>query len=197
MKRIYILTVLVSLMTYVKAQESQTKLYLSGFEITLIPSDEFRIVRHDDFEVSRETVDGVLEIGILDQTGKVPKGSITLYAHKPESLRIHNCKLVMDKPLDVDSLDFIADSSVGELKVKAEYLSVNTGAGSNITVKGKTNFFNCESGAGANLDASALKAKAGNVDVRGAGTATVNIKKVKELYTEPGKSYYVNKATGR
>lgn len=175
-------TICMILCSAARAQEVYTKFFISGYKVTLIPSDKFSIKMSDaNVKFTKELEDGILNLRVIDQSGRVPKDEIVLYSKNIEYLYLHNCQLVMNEPMVVDTLNFYCGSTFGELKIVANSLLVNAGGGSNMRVYGKANTFNCEVGAGSSLEASELFAEEGTIDAMGYGQAKVNIKKILDL----------------
>lgn len=186
MKKLLLLPIIcLILCSTIRAQEVYTKFYLSGYKVTLILSDAFDIKMSDaNIQFTKEFKDGILNISVVDQTGRIPKDEIIIYAKDIEYLYLHNCQLVMSTPMVTDTMSFYCGSSQGELKVAANSLSVNVGGGSNLKVNGKASFFNCEVGAGSTLNASELVAEKGNVNAIGYSNAKVNIEEIINLKKE-------------
>lgn len=186
MKKLLLLpTICLILCSTIRAQEVYTKFKFSGYKITLIPSEAFDIKMSDaNIQYTKEIKDGILNISVVDQTGRVPKDEITLYAKSIEYMYLHNCQLVMNAPIVADTMNFYCGSSQGELKIVANSLTVNTGGGSNVKVNGKANFFKCEVGSGSTLNASELFAEEGKVNAIGYSNAKVNMKEILHLKKE-------------
>ncbi|MGE0078161.1 MAG: DUF2807 domain-containing protein [Bacteroidales bacterium] len=178
-------TICLILCSTISAQEVYTKFYFSGYRVKLITSEVFDIKMSDaNIQFTKEFKDGILSISVIDQTGRVPKDEIILYAKNIEYMYLHNCQLVMSEPIVADSMNFYCGSSHGELKIVANSLLVNVGGGSHVKLSGKTNIFNCEVGAGSSLEASELFAEEGNVDAIGYSMARINMKEVLHLKKE-------------
>lgn len=186
MKNLLLLPIIcLILCSTIRAQEVYTKFNFSGYRVTLIPSEVFDIKMSDaNIQFTKEFKDGILNISVVDQSGRVPKDEIILYAKNIEYLYLHNCQLVMSAPIVVDNMNFYCGSSQGELKIVANSLSVNLGGGSNVILIGKANVFNCEVGAGASLEASELFAEEGIVNAIGYSMARVNMKEILHLKKE-------------
>ena len=188
--------------TSLVAQESFSKISLSGFTVHLTQSDQFSIEANPDFEIEKTvkndalyipsysdslgfTVerieDEVLYIGVIDQTGRVPKSTISISVKELRYLSLHNSVLVMDSAITVDSLDVMAACSFGELKVNANYLTITTGAGAQFAATGSAEQLVCNVGGASSLSASKLIADQADIGVMGYSQLYVNAKKVRSL----------------
>lgn len=156
------------------AQEDLSKLSLSGFKVNLVPSHESSIKYHDNVEIKTTVKNGITEILVIDQRGKVPKSEITIYTDNLSYLDLHNCSLVMESVLKTDSLKFIANCSFGTLKINSDYFDINTGGGAQMKVEGKAKSMDCAVGAGSNLNADKLHVDNARVHAMGHSSLKLN-----------------------
>ncbi|MBF0575116.1 GIN domain-containing protein [Dysgonomonas sp. GY617] len=178
MRHLFIVGLFLASLLSTQAQDTFSKISLSGFRVNLIPSEIFSIQLEDSLGIEQEIEDGILEIRVLDQRGRVPKGSITIYTNKLDYLSLHNCQLVMDAPLENDSLTLITGSSFGALKIKSNYLSANIAAGSRFEIEGTTKYYDCAVGAGSALKSSNLLADKAAINAMGYSNVVLNAKEI-------------------
>jgi hypothetical protein len=167
--------------TSLVAQESFSKISLSGFMVYLTQSNRFCIEISTDIETERTVEDGKLYIGVVDQTGSIPKGSIYISIDKLSYLELHNSKLVMETSVTVDTLNVELISSFGTLNVNANSLSISVGAGSQFSVEGNTKQLTGEVGGASSLSASKLIADQADLAIAGHSYLYVNAKTVTSL----------------
>lgn len=184
MRNIFTLILIILSLIMAQAQSSFTQFSLSGFKINLIPSETPSIHLDDSVGIERVVEDGILEIRVLDQTGRVPKSEITIYTDKLNYLSLHNCQLEMTIPIIADSLTLVTASSFGTLKINSDYLSVNIGAGSNFKIEGETKFYDCAVGAGSTLQSKNLLAEKATVNAMGYSNLSFNAKEIIESKVE-------------
>lgn len=178
MKHIISLTLFLLSLCIIQAQDDFSKISLSGFKVNLIPSEKFSFEVKDSLEIETEVENDILEVIVIDQTGRVPKGEITVYYKSLTYLSLHNCQINIDVPMNSDSLELVTASSFGVFKINSDYFSVNIGAGSNLTIEGKTNLYDCAVGAGSTLQSSKLFAEKANINVMGYSNLSFNAKEV-------------------
>jgi len=169
-------------------QEVISRFDLSGFKVEVIPSETFsyQVFSPDSTNISKEIKEGTLHLQVLDQTGKVPKGHIKIYADNIESLYIHNCILQMESTAMYKKLTLDMAASSGELKVSSDSLFLSLAAGSSLKAEGRALYSELNVGAGSNLNASKFRVEKGDIDIRGHSSAAVNIKKIEKQYMENG-----------
>lgn len=184
MRNIFTLILIILSLIMAQAQSSFTQFSLSGFKVNLIPSETPSIHLDDSVGIERVVEDGILEIRVLDQTGRVPKSEITIYTDKLNYLSLHNCQLEMTSPIIADSLTLVTASSFGTLKINSDYLSVNIGAGSNFKIEGETKFYDCAVGAGSTLQSKNLLAEKATVNAMGYSNLSFNAKEIIESKVE-------------
>ncbi len=184
MRNIFTLILIILSLIMTQAQSSFTQLSLSGFKVNLIPSETPSIHLDDSVGIERVVEDGILEIRVLDQTGRVPKSEITIYTDKLNYLSLHNCQLEMTSLIIADSLTLVTASSFGTLKINSDYLSVNIGAGSNFKIEGETRFYDCAVGAGSTLQSKNLLAEKATVNAMGYSNLSFNAKEIIESKVE-------------
>jgi len=184
MRKLSFIFILLSMTTTsLIAQESFSKINLSGFAVNLTQADEFSIEVNSEREVKREVRSGVLHIMVLDQTGRVPFGTVTIGVKDLSYLSLHNSELIMDSAITVDELQVVINSAANAtLKVYANSLTVNVGAGARPSIEGTTKYLNASVGAGSHLNASRLIADQAEIHVMGHSSLTVNAKEIVSSY---------------
>jgi len=160
------------------AQESFSKISLSGFTVNLSQSDQFSIEIDPTYEVEKRVENGTLYIGVIDQTGSVPKSTISISVNELNYLELHNSKLVMDSAITVDFLDVSFSSCLGTLKINANDLSITAEAGAQISAEGSAKHLTCIVGAGSSLSASKLIAGQVKYNAMGHSRLYINAKEV-------------------
>ncbi|QIK59876.1 hypothetical protein G7050_08550 [Dysgonomonas sp. HDW5A] len=192
MRNIFTLILIILSLIMTQAQSSFRQLSLSGFKVNLTPSETPSIHLDDSVGIERVVEDGILEIRVLDQTGRVPKSEITIYTDQLNYLSLHNCQLEMASPIIADSLTIVTASSFGTLKINSDYLSVNIGAGSNFKIEGETKFYDCAVGAGSTLQSKNLLAEKATVNAMGYSNLSLNAKEIIKSKVENTnvKNYY-------
>ena len=160
----------------------------SGYAVRLVSSDTYAIQKSSNpIQYSEREEDGILHMTITDQRGRVPKDTITLYVKEDiEYLSLHNGELIMNEVIKCDSLRSVFSVSRGDLKIEAEYLSINVGGGGSVKLFGNSRFTIFEVGAASHLDASEFLVKEATADVMGYSSARVNVEKLTVLNSENG-----------
>lgn len=184
MKYLLALSIIAFNICAVCSQDTFSKISLSGFEVSLIPSDEFSIHIEDSIAIKKVIKGDTLQMVVVDQTGRVPKGSITIYTNKLCFLDLHNCNLVMKEQIICNSLNMITASSFGILNVKANWLAVNIAAGSSFKIEGEAQLFDCAVGGASTLHASDLIVNQANVNVMGYSRLSFNAEEVLDSHIE-------------
>lgn len=184
MKYLFYIGLFIISLFSIQAQSNFSKISLSGFRVNLIPSEVFSIQLEDSLGIEKILENDVLEITVLDQRGRVPKGNITIFFVDLKQLSLHNCQLAMEAPIVIDSLSLITASSFGTLKIKSNYLSVNIAAGSRIDIEGETKYYDCAVGAGSTLQSSKLLADKAAVNAMGYSNLVLNAKEIIESKVE-------------
>jgi len=184
MRKLSIIFILCAMATVsLVAQESFSKINLSGFRVYLTQSDVFSIEVNSEREVRRRVQNGVLHLMVLDQTGRVPFGTVTIGVKDLSYLNLHNSELIMDSAITVDELQVAINSTMNAtLKVHANSLSVNVGAGAQPSIEGTAKYLNASVGAGSRLNASRLIADQAEIHVMGHSRLTVNAKEIVSKY---------------
>jgi hypothetical protein len=163
----------------VYSQENFSKFYFSGYRVVVIPEETFQIKIINNFDAIQEvTQDGVLRYAVKDQNGRVPKDTLYLYTNEIKYMQLHNSELVMNTPLQGDSLTVGVTSAFGKLNVDTKFLKINAVAGSRFSVKGMTLFLNCSVGAGSHVNARELEAKQSELNVMGYSSLTINSEEI-------------------
>jgi hypothetical protein len=175
------------------AQESFSKISLSGFLVHSKQSDQFSIETDPQFDVERTVKDGVLYIMVLDQTGAVPKSSASISVNKLSYLSLHNSQLVMDAPITVDTLELALACSFGTLQVNARSLDISAGAAAHFSVVGTTQYLTCIVGAASTLSATQLIADQADLTVTHHSYLYVNAREITSSICDKG-SYLKNVA---
>jgi len=172
-------------------QESFSKISLSGFTVNLTQSNQFSIKLDTTIEVKRIIENDTLYIGVIDQTGPVPKSTMSINVDKLSYLELQNSKLVMESPITVDTLNVELGCSFGTLKVNAKTLSITAGAATQFTIEGKAEHLTCDVGGASNLFGSNFIANQGDLAAAGYSRLFVNAKEVTSLECD-GNSYVTN-----
>jgi len=180
MKKMFLLTLLIGAsMLSAFSQEQFTKFSFSGYKVHIIPSKTYALITKNNVEATREVLDGVLEISIDDQTGSMPKDEIYLFVDRLDYLYLHNSILVSNEVLECDSLSLEIASSHGLLLIEADSLSINAGGGTTFTLRGTTNYLNCEVGGASNISAENLAIEEADVDIVGHSSLVVRAKNIR------------------
>ena len=160
MKRIALCLAGLGFCLWSQAEEPVRNFYFSGCKVVLIPSDTFRVeVENPDLGV-QELKDGTLSFTLKDANGPMPKGVVRLYTNDIRRISMMYSELKADKPFAVDSLSVsLAAGSKGMMNVKAKYLQVSAGAGSQLTLKGETDVLDCTTKGNSHVNLSGLEAK--------------------------------------
>lgn len=161
MKKFYFLLAasILCLSVYSQAQDVPTCFGISGLQVTLKQSGYFSVEYADpSFKDKVEsTLRGdTLIILVVDQTGPVPKSSITIYTNKIHYLSLHNSKLVCPELIMTDSIDVNLTASIGNLKIKANSLKANADAGASLKAEGDVELFEGSVGGFGKLNAKDL-----------------------------------------
>lgn len=188
MKKRYVFIIIVFLASVnIFSQDQFTKFSLSGYKVRIITGETFKIDIKNNSEAKQEVINGdVFRLAVLDQRGRVPKDTITIYTPGLTYLDLHNCVLDNSSQFVTDSLKINMAASFGKFQVDTKFLSITVSAGSSLEISGSAQFFECISGAGAKLNAKKLLANEATVDVRGAGSATINAVKIVDEYIDKG-----------
>jgi hypothetical protein len=165
---------------YGKTVKEYTCFEISGFEITLIPSDIYRIENNTSVEFEEIVNGDTLSITILDQRGTMPKGKLIIYFNKIDYISVHNSLINTSGTYIPDSINIYMAASFGSIGVKSQSLSVDLSAGSNLTILGETDILNATIGAGAFLNAEKLLSQDANVEIIGHSNAIINSKHVEK-----------------
>lgn len=89
----------------------------------------------------------------------MPKDVVRIYTNDVSRISMTYSELLADKPLIVDSLCLSATAgSKGMINVKAKYLQVSAGGGSQLTIKGETDILDTTKG-NSSVNTNELKAK--------------------------------------
>lgn len=165
--------------------EKYTCLDLSGFAVKIVRSGTFRFEEKNPALSEKRISGDTLSITIIDQTGQVPKGEITIYTNNIRYLSLHNSfALSSSDTINADSLDIVAACAFGELKITANYLSVNVGGGSDFVLSGSAYMFEGASGGASSLNASNFIAQKADVDARGYSNLWYNAKEILNEYND-------------
>lgn len=143
-----------------QAEKPVKNFYFSGHKAIFIPSDTFRIeVGHPDLGI-QESKEGTLSFTLKDANGPMPKDVVRIYTNDVSRISMTYSELLADKPLIVDSLCLSATAgSKGMINVKAKYLQVSAGGGSQLTIKGETDILDCTTKGNSSVNTNELKAK--------------------------------------
>ena len=126
-----------------RAGEPVKNFYFAGYKVVFIPSDTFRIEVENPNMGTQELKDGTLLFTLKDASGKMPKDVVHIYTDDIQRISMNYSELIVDRSFSVDSLSiFLAAGSKGTMNVKAKYLQVSAGAGSQLIIKGETDVLN-------------------------------------------------------
>lgn len=160
MKRIALLLAGLGFCLLSQAEEPVRNFYFSGYKVVLIPSDTFRVEMENPDLGIQELKDGTLSFTLKDANGPMPKGVVRLYTNDIRRISMIYSELKTDKPFAVDSLSVsLAAGSKGAMNVKAKYLQVSAGAGSQFTLKGETDVLDCMTKGNSHVNLQGLKVK--------------------------------------
>ena len=148
------------LLSRAQTEEPVRNFSFAGYKVVLIPSDTFRVeVENPDLGI-QELKDGTLSFTLKDANGPMPKGVVRLYTNDIRRISMIYSELKTDKPFAVDTLDVsLAAGSKGAMNVKAKYLQISAGAGSQFTLKGEADVLDCTTKDNSHVNLSGLKAK--------------------------------------
>ncbi len=160
MKKITLLLAGLGFCLLSQAKDPVRNFYFAGYKVVLIPSDTFRVeVENPDLGM-QELKDGTLSFTLKDANGPMPKDVVRIYTNDVRRISMIYSELTTDKPLTVDSLSVsLAAGSKGGMYVKAKYLQVSAGAGSQLTLKGETDVLDCTTKDNSHVNLSGLEAK--------------------------------------
>lgn len=160
MKRIALLLAGLGFCLLSQAEEPVRNFYFSGYKVVLVPSDTFRVeVENPDLGI-QELKDGTLSFTLKDANGPMPKGKVCIYTNDVRRISMTCSELKADQPFAVDSLSVsLAAGSRGAMNVKARYLQVSAGAGSQFTLEGETDVLDCTTKGNSHVNLSRLKVK--------------------------------------
>lgn len=148
------------LLTQAQTEEPVRNFSFAGYKVVLIPSDTFRVEVENPELGIQELKDGTLSFKLKDANGPMPKGVVRLYTNDIRRISMIYSELKTDKPFAVDSLSVsLAAGSNGTMNVKAKYLQVSAGAGSQFTLKGETDVLDCTTKGNSHVNLRGLKAK--------------------------------------
>lgn len=160
MKKIALLLAGLGFCLLSQAEEPAKSFYFAGYKVVFIPSDTFRVeVGNPDLGI-QELKDGTLLFTLKDANGSMPKDVVRIYTNDVRRISMTYSELIADKPVTVDSLCLsLAAGSKGIMNVKAKYLHVSAGAGSQLTIKGETDMLDCTIKGNSSINLNELKAK--------------------------------------
>ena len=142
------------------AEEPAKNFYFAGYKVVFIPSDTFRVEVGNPDLGSQELKDGVLSFTLKDASGRMPKDVVHIYTDDIHRISMNYSELIADQSFSVDSLSIsLAAGSRGIMSVKAKYLQVSAGAGSQLIIKGETDFFNCTTKGNSSVNTHELKVR--------------------------------------
>lgn len=143
-----------------QAEKSVKNFYFVGYKVVLVRSDTFRVeVENPDWRI-QELKNGTLSFTLKDADGLMPKDVVRIYTNDVRQIGMIHSEQTTDRLLAVDSLSVsLAVGSKGAMDVKAKYLQVSAGAGSQFTLKGETDVFNCTIEGNSRVNLSGLKVK--------------------------------------
>jgi len=188
-----LLIVLLGCFIYEGKAQVPTKFHFSGYKVYLLQDGETRI---DFCETKAKCIekyeDGVMHYIVADQTGRVPKDTIFIHFDELQYVYFHNCEIVCKDIISLNSLTVITASSFGQLKINADFVEMNIGAGSMLSIEGYSKETDYLIGAGSNVDSKHLMSEKGNVNVMGYSSLGASIKIVGTVELNKGtfKNYY-------
>ena len=123
-------------------------------------------IRHFCVEVgnpelgTRKLKDGILSFTLKDASGKMPKDVVYIYTNDIHRISMSYSELIADQSFSVDSLSIsLAAGSMGTMNVKAKYLHVSAGAGSQLILKGETDVLDCTTKGNSCVNTNELKVR--------------------------------------
>lgn len=160
MKKITLLLAGLGFCLLSQAKEPVRNFYFAGYKVVLIPSDTFRVEVENPELGIQELKDGTLSFTLKDTNGPMPKDVVRIYTNDVRKISMLYSELKADKPFSVDSLSVsLTAGSKGTMNVKAKYLQVSAGAGSQLTLKGETDVLDCKTKGNSHVNLQGLKAK--------------------------------------
>lgn len=143
-----------------QAEEPAKNFYFAGYKAIFIPSDTFRIeVGNPDLGI-QEMKDGTLSFRLKETNGPMPKDVVRIYTKDIRRISMIYSELIVDQAFAIDSLSLsLTAGSNGIVNVESKFLQVSVGAGSQLTVKGKTDLFDYMTKGNSYISMSELKAK--------------------------------------
>lgn len=143
-----------------QAEKPVKNFYFAGYKVVLIRSDTFRVEVENPNWGIQELKNGTLSFTLKDADGPMPKDVVRIYTNDVRRISMIYSELTTDRLLAVDSLSVsLAAGSKGAMDVKAKYLQVSAGAGSQFTLKGETDVLNCTTEGDSRVNLSGLKVK--------------------------------------
>lgn len=132
----------------------------AGYKVVLIRSDTFRVEVENPELGIQKLENGTLSFTLKDANGTMPKGKVCVYTNDVRRISMICSELTADRALTVDSLSVsLAAGSRGTMDVKAKYLQISAGAGSQFTLKGETDELDCTTNGNSRVNLSGLKVK--------------------------------------
>lgn len=143
-----------------QAEEPVKNFYFAGYKAVFIPSDTFRVEVGNPELGTRKLKDGILSFTLKDASGKMPKDVVYIYNNDIHRISMSYSELIADQSFSVDSLSIsLAAGSMGTMNVKAKYLHVSAGAGSQLILKGETDVLDCTTKGNSCVNTNELKVR--------------------------------------
>ena len=143
-----------------QAEEPVKNFYFAGYKAVFIPSDTFRVEVGNPELGTRKLKDGILSFTLKDASGKMPKDVVYIYTNDIHRISMSYSELIADQSFSVDSLSIsLAAGSMGTMNVKAKYLLVSAGAGSQLILKGETDVLDCTTKGNSCVNTNELKVR--------------------------------------
>ena len=193
MKTILFAAVLFTCLLYEGKAQVPTKFHFSGYKVYLLQDGEARI---DFSEKKAKCIEkyenGVMHYIVEDQVGRIPKDTIVVHFNELQYVYFHNCEIVCKDVISLDTLIMVTASSFGQLKINADFIEMNIGAGSMLSIEGYSKETDYLIGAGSSVDSKHLISEKGNVNVMGYSNLGASIKVVGTVELNKGafKNHY-------
>ncbi len=143
-----------------QAEKPVKNFYFAGYKVVLIRADTFRVEVENPELGMQKLENGTLSFTLKDTNGPMPKGKVCIYSNDVRRISMIYSELKADQPFAVDSLSVsLAAGSRGAMNVKARYLQVSAGAGSQFTLEGETDVLDCTTKGNSHVNLSRLKVK--------------------------------------
>lgn len=160
----------------ISGQGRYSEFVISGYRCVIIPSEIFAI-KTSHPEWSKQYSKGTtLHIELTDATGRMPKDTVFIYTDDIKELILNFSTIEMAETLEDDSLSItLAAGSRGEIKLSANLLKVNIGAGSELTLSGEIDSVIGKVEGNSHLESNNLKVFSSNLRLKDNSTSNIRI----------------------